>query len=340
MTTPSFCSLLSASRSGLRPILLVLFVSLGLTILAGCASTKEVPAWKQGDMIVLEARPNAGDNFTLTMEMDQSVDMSMMGQSIPMDQKQTYNYLYNIVEVDEEGVFMLEQELSRIRGSVESSMMGSQSFDTDDGEAGQVGEQMKAMIGVPIRARLTKKGEVVSVEGVEDLQARMSEEAFDEAQRKILEDALDPETFAQNLQTFSFYPDAPIAVGDSWTTTSSVRLGFPMTLESTYTLTRVEGTTAYLDVAVDTYTPDDAEPMAMGGGEMTMDMTGTMTGTAEVDLPSGLMTTMTTDQSMEADATVEAQGRTMDMQMSITGTMTQTLSGVPEATGEAAQASE
>jgi hypothetical protein len=79
---------------------------------------------------------------------------------------------------------------------------------------------------------------------------------------------------------------------------------------------------------MDVYTPDDAEPMEMGGGRMSMNMTGTMSGTARVDLVSGMMTNVNLDQQMEADATIDAQGQTMDMQMSITGTSTQTLSGI------------
>ena len=67
--------------------------------------------------------------------------------------------------------------------------------------------------------------------------------------------------------------------------------------------------------------------MNMGGASMTMNMTGTMSGTAQIHLPSGLMTLVEMEQDMTADATVDAQGGTMNMQMAITGTTTQTVEG-------------
>jgi hypothetical protein len=315
-------------RFSRRTTLTLIALIAGVLTLAGCSSSS-TPAWKQGDQYILSLRLEEGETFTGQMEMEQDIDMNMMGQSMQMAQTMTYDYGYAVVSRSEDGVITLEQTLERLRGSNENPMAGSQSYDTDDEESSsQVGEQMKAMIDVPIRMTITSKGDIQSVEGVEEIAARMQEEAMSEAQRKILEETLDAESFTQNMQTFAFYPDNPVAVGDTWDGSSQMNVGFPMQMDATYTLTEVKADTGYVDIMMDVYTPEDAEPMEMGGGTMTIDMTGTMSGTGKVDLVSGMMTSVTMDQQMEADATIDAQGRTMDMQMSITGTSTQTVSGL------------
>jgi len=306
----------------------VFALAAALLTLAGCSSTS-TPVWKEGDAYLLSIRLDEGEAFNGSMSMDQSIDMNMMGQSMQMQQTMTYDYDYSILTRDDDGTMTLEQTLQRVRGTTENPMVGTQSFDTDDDEgASQLGDQMTAMVDVPIRVTMTPKGQIQSVEGVDALMQRMQEEAMSEAQRRILEETLTPENFTQNMQTFNFYPDGPVAIGDSWDVKSQMKMAFPMTMDATYTLARVEANTAFFDVTMDVYTPDDAEPMEMGGGRMSMNMTGTMSGTARVDLVSGMMTNVNLDQQMEADATIDAQGQTMDMQMSITGTSTQTLSGI------------
>ncbi|PEN13766.1 hypothetical protein CRI94_06750 [Longibacter salinarum] len=308
----------------------VLTIVLTLFAVAGCSSSS-APAWKQGDAYILGLRVNEGESFSGTMAMDQSVDMQMMGQNMQMEQSMTYDYGYDVISRSDDGLITIEQTLQRVRGETKNPMAGTQTFDTDNEEdAAQIGEQMTAMIDVPIRFTMTEKGQIERVEGVDALVKRMQDQAMTDAQREILEESLTPESFTQNMQAFTFYPQNPVAVGDSWDVKSEMKMAFPMTTESTYTVTRVEADTAYLDVEMDVYTPDDAEPMEMGGGKMTMDMTGTMIGTAKVDLVSGMMTDVALDQNMEADAVIDAQGRTMDMQMSITGTSTQTLTGLGE----------
>ena len=296
----------------------------GALLFSACSSSSQTqapPAYIEGDQYVLAFRVPSGQTFDGTMEVDNDMDMFVMGQSMAMKQAQTFFYEYNVVSMEEEtGLITIEQTLRRVKGSVENDMVGAQSYDTSDEDGGgPMAEQQGAMLDVPIRFTMTPTGKVQSVDSVEDIRQRLSDNALSEAQRTMIEDMLGDGNFSSNMQTFSYFPDAPVSVGESWTTQNRVNTGMEMMMDATYTLDRVEADTAFLQVAIDTYTPDDAEVMENMGGEMTMDMTGTMTGTAVVDLPTGLIRSMDLDSQMDADATVSQGGQTFDMEMSITG---------------------
>ena len=295
--------------------------ALFFTACSSSSQTQAPPAYIDGDQYVLAFRVPSGKTFDGTMEIDNDMDMFVMGQSMAMKQGQTFFYEYNVVSVEEEtGLTTIEQTLRRVKGAVENDMTGAQSFDTSDEDGdGPMAEQLRAMVDVPIRFTMTPTGEVQSVDGVEDIRQRLSDNALSEAQRTMIEDMLGNDNFSSNMQTFSYFPDAPVSVGESWTTQNRVNVGMEMMMDATYTLDRVEADSAFLQVAIDTYTPDDARAMENMGGEMTMDMTGKMPGTAVVDLPTGLIRSLDLDSQMDADATVSQGGQTFDMEMSITG---------------------
>ncbi len=311
--------------------LAVLLLLVGALLFSACSSSSQTqvpPAYIEGDQYVLAFRVPSGQTFDGTMEVDNDMDMFVMGQSMAMNQGQTYFYEYDVVSVDEEtDLITIEQTLRRVKGSVENDMTGAQSFDTSDEDGGgQMGEQIGAIVDVPIRFTMTPTGDVQSVDGVEEIRQRLSDSDLTEAQKTMLDNMLGDDTFSSNMQTFSYFPDKPVSVGDSWTTQNRVSMGMEMMMDATYTLERAEADSAVLKVDIDTYTPEDARAMESMGGEMTMDMTGTMTGTAIVDLPTGLLRSINLNAQMEADAEINQGGRAIDMEMSINGKTVSTTS--------------
>lgn len=311
--------------------LTVLLLLAGALVLSACSSssqTQEPPAYVDGDKYVLAFRVPSGQTFDGTMEIDNDMDMFVMGQSMAMKQGQTYFYDYDVVSVEEKtGLITIEQTLRRVKGSVENDMTGAQSFDTsDENGGGAMGQQLGAMVDVPIRFTMTPTGEVQSVDGMDDIRERLTEDALNDAQKEMIEQMLSDDSFNSNMQTFSYFPATPVSVGDSWNSQKRVNMGMEMMMDATYTLDRVEADSAFLQVDIDTYTPDDARAMESMGGEMNMDMTGTMTGTAVVDLPTGLLRSMDLDAQMEADAQMNQGGQTIDMEMSIRGKQVSTTS--------------
>lgn len=310
--------------------LAALLLMAGAFLFSACSSSSQTqaPAYIEGDQYVLAFRVPSGQTFDGTMEIDNDMDMFVMGQSMAMKQGQTYFYEYDVVSVEEDtGLITIEQTLRRVKGMVENDMAGAQSFDTGDEDGGgQMGQQMGALVDVPIRFTMTPTGEVKSVDGMDDIRERLTDGALNDAQKDMIEEMLSDDNFNTNMQTFSYFPSTPVAVGDSWTTQNRMSMGMEMMLDATYTLDRVEADSAFLQVSIDTYTPDDAEPIGSMGGSMTMDMTGTMTGTAVIHLPTGLIRSMDLNAQMEADAEVNQGGQAIDMEMSINGRQISTTS--------------
>lgn len=303
----------------------------GALLFSACSSssqTQEPPAYIQGDQYVLAFRVPGGQTFDGTMEVNNDMDMFVMGQSMAMKQGQTFFYEYDVVSVEEEtGLITIEQTLRRVKGTVENDMAGSQTYDTGDEDGGgDIGQQVGALVDVPIRFTITPTGEVQSVDGIEEVRERLSDQTLSDTQESMLDNMFGDDNFRSNMQTFSYFPSTPVSVGDSWTTQSRMNVGMEMMMDATYTLDRVEADSAFLRVDIDTYTPQDARAMETMGGEMMMDMTGTMSGTAVVDLQTGLLRTMDLNSEMEADAEISQGGQVIDMEMSINGKTVSTTS--------------
>lgn len=315
-----------------RPLraLPLLMLALLVGVASGCSSSKEaMPVWKAAeDAYVLEARFQPGETYTSVMNMEQSMEMNVMGQTIPMTQTQRQEHTMDVVSL-EDSVYTIDRTLSRMQMSTESSAIPSQSFDseTDTSAAAMQSNPALALIDLPVRIEMTPKGEVLSVEGVEGMTAKMKESMQTEQQKEMIESALDAESIREAMRSISPYPESPVRVGDSWDVSYAMNMGMPIQVDATYTLTRVEGQTAYTNVSMTMKTPEGGAEMAAGMGAMTMTMDGTSNGTAQFDLPTGIQTQTDMDLNLDMNMTVEAQGQTMDMTATATGQMAQTIRG-------------
>lgn len=310
------------------PLLLMLALLVGVA--SGCSSSKEaMPAWKADeDAYALEARFQPGETYTSVMDMEQSMKMNVMGQTIPMTQTQRQEHAMNVISL-QDSVYTLERTLTRMQMSTESDAIPSQSFDTatDTSAAAVQSNPALALIDLPVRIEMTPKGKIMRVDGVEEMASKMKESLQGSLQKEQIESMLDPENIREAMRSISPYPEGPVRVGDSWDVSYAMNMGMPIQVDATYTLTRVEGQTAYTDVSMTMNTPEGGAEMAAGMGAMTMTMSGTSNGTAQFDLPSGLQTQTNMDLNLDMDMTVEAQGQTMDMTATATGQMSQTIRG-------------
>jgi hypothetical protein len=323
----------SVSLGGFRP-LWVLIVLLVL-ILAGCSSSKPAssPAWQTDEGYLLELRLDEGNTYAVETTMDQTMTMGMRGQSMDLEQKQTMSYRYDVREIAEDGTISMGYTMTRVRGETSMPAMGqSMAYDTEDttgqGRAGQMSRRMRAMTGRPVTVRLSPKGSVQAVTGVEALLDSLAAAQEDSMQAKLMRRMLGSEGVRQQLNlAFNIYPDRPVSVGDTWSTQSSIRVGVPMQVDATYTLDSLVNERAVIDTKMELSPGGEDKPMRMGGMAMDLDLNGDMTGTIHLDLPSGLprKSTMTIDVSGTGTAQGAAQGMSMQMELESKGTVTTTI---------------
>lgn len=319
----------SCSRTARGPVAACVAL-LAVALLTGCSGSK-TPVYKQGDAYVLQMRATSGDAYDGVMAVDQTMDMNVRGQAMQMSQSQSMHYRYAVTTASADSMTMT-RTLTRAHGSTTSPMGGgTQSFDTASDSTGAASTQLGAIVDLPVSMRMSRNGDVARVLGMQALIDSVATASGASGARAMTNQTLNPESMKENVSsTFGFYPDRPVAIGDSWTAQHAMNMGVPFTIDATYTLRSVEGTTALLDATYAVSSPDSSDGLDLNGMTMTLKMGGTMQGTVRLDLVSGMMEETTMDMNLSADATLTpAMGtQTLDMQMTMDGTTRSTLSPV------------
>ncbi|MGI4870161.1 MAG: DUF6263 family protein [Janthinobacterium lividum] len=149
---------------------------------------------------------------------------------------------------------------------------------------------MGGMIGKSLDITVTDKGEVTAVKGVEELKKAML--ADNPAIGPQLEQTLNENTLKSSMnQLFNIYPDHAVKPGESWTKNVTLNMGpAAMKLASTYKLASVQSGVAHLLV----------------DGKLSMDgmmaLTGTQSGTMDIDVATGLVLSSKLKQTLSSPA--------------------------------------
>lgn len=292
--------------------------------------------WETEEGYDLRLRPDDGSRYLATRTMDQDMDMTVMNRSMNMKQKQTITLRYDVTSTADRGGMDLDYTATRFQGETSIPAMGQNIvYDTADstatGRAAQMGQRMRAMTGHTLTAQLAPKGSVRAVTGVKALLDSMSAVSSNPRQVEFMRQMLGPEKVKQQLSlSFEIYPDAPVSVGDSWSRQSTVRMGFPVRAEATYTLDSIKAKRAVLDAHMDLRPTEGDDPMRMGGMQINMDLSGTVDGTIHVDLPTGLPVKQNLNVDLSGTGEMQRSGglggeRSIQMELQSTGTVTETI---------------
>ena len=176
-----------------------------------------------------------------------------MGQGIRQSQLQTLTLEAAVRGVEPNGNITVDWTYTRMQMSAE---MGRTSFEWDSDRPdpslgntppGAMIAPLQAMLGRTLTVVMTPLGETVELRGAEAMLAAMLEgmdPAFAQMMEEQLGSVFDEEQMAsQFMGGVATLPEAPVSVGDSWTTSTEVAmpmLGGTMTSETQNTITEVE----------------------------------------------------------------------------------------------------
>lgn len=234
------------------------------------------------------------------------MEMEMMGRSLGMEQEQILTHRYDVRNRASDGTVTLDYTTIRTQGEMAMPSLGqTMRYDSADttatGRAGQMSRRMRAITGHTLTARLSPRGSVQAVTGVEALLDSLTA-GQDTMQAKLLRRMLSPEAVRQQVNlNFNIYPERAVTPGDRWSSQSSIRLGVPMQIDATYTLDSIRSDRAFVDAHMRIASAEGDSTMRIGGMAMDMSLEGHMDGTILVDVPSGL--------PQETDLTLEMSGR-------------------------------
>jgi len=167
-----------------------------------------------------------------------------------------------------------------------------------------------ALVGQSLTMTMASDGSVSHIEGVDALLDHVLKEISvpSEAARATLEKQLRKQFGSKAVsemvkQMTATYPDKPVAIGGSWSKSMDVTRGFPVALDSTWTLRARRNGVATIDVKSRVRPSTNTDPVQMGPMSLTYSLKGEQTGTVQVDEASGWMLSSKLTQDISGQIT-------------------------------------
>jgi hypothetical protein len=154
---------------------------------------------------------------------------------------------------------------------------------------------------------MNEKGDIGSISGINEMMEKMTANASGLGPMTSgISGAFDEDNFKQNLkQAFGIYPGKPVKPGDSWSSSNNTNKGgMEIKSDNVYTLESVAGNIANIKVNSKISSPDT-----------TTNIAGTITGTMQYDIPSGVAVDGDLDTNMNMN--VNAGGQSIPMTIGI-----------------------
>ena len=271
-------------KTSRKIFLVALFVVLGAA--AACDGIGKVR---------LALRLAKGARYEVSLKADQFVSQTVMGVAQDVRQAIATDYAVTVEDVDSKGNTTLGFIYERIAVRI-SSPLGGMEYDSAAPPADVPPglSAYAAIIGKGFAITVTPDLKISRVTGIDELLASILEPfaALDEQTRqsveKMLREEFGEDAIRQTVeQSFRIYPDGPVGVGEQWSRTMRLRAGFPMILETTYTLAARKDGLATLAVRGAIRSDPESPDLEIGPMKLRVDLNGAQTGTTQVDEKTG-----------------------------------------------------
>lgn len=267
----------------------------------------------------LRLRLEAGKSYGTKMVADQIITQTLGGQTQIMTQSIGMAYTYDVQGVETDGTMRVKVTYDWVRVA-QDGPMGSFSYDSAHAPATipEAARAYTALVGQGFFLQLRPNGEIVDVQGVDQMLAHMLDAMGVPAgsERDELEASLRSQFGNEALkESFEkaalFYPDKPVAVGDSWSKDISLETGMPMVLATTWTLKARKDGVAVVETRSDVRRNPEAKPVEMAGMTIAYELSGEQSGSMELDEKTGWLLNGTMKQNLAGQ--ISAMGMTWPM---------------------------
>lgn len=261
----------------------ILIFFIALSIILSCNSKKET--------YELTMNYQAGDQWQYSMVMNESIRSEGPDGQLNEEKNSAFTLWDNLVkEVDQVGIITLQMTYRQIKMN---------NYDSEDTStwSDPYTMVMGPLIGKIITMKSDNKGWVKELTGAEGIYS-MGDSTVDDTRIA---------TETAQLKA-AIYPKQPVSVGDSWTNAHSISYGYPMHYKNTYLLKGVTDGIASIEVIAEMTPFPDAPPTVFGTVTLYQTLSGTMTGTIELEIESGLAIHSTYQQKIAGTYDMEILG--------------------------------
>ena len=256
----------------------------------------------------------AGSSYMCVMQMNQDLAQTTSGHDQTLEQELLISWRYDVIGSNDNGDIDLKLTYSRIKIKQDFGFQSSE-YDSDS-PPDYIEPSMRGYgvaVGSELGVRMSKKGHVIEMQGVDSMLDKMIEELdLPDSPAKNQMIAAMRSQFGEDAlkhaleQITGFYPESLVNPKDKWTSEKLVSAGFPMKVVDNYTLRSRKNGIAYIDVSSVITSSPDSEGVQMGPVSIFYDITGAHVGSIEVDESTGLPIRSEIDMSLSG--TVRASG--------------------------------
>lgn len=289
-------------KSNRTTLLLVLSLALALA-----------PGVRAQETVDLRLHLVKGDTRHITVTLEQTINQTVQAAVQTTTQRLAVTYTFEVTDADAQGNATVSVRYDAV--AFHATMPGGGAVDYDsaqprNGQSPPVASTLAALVGQGYSMVVTPEGTIAKVEGLpkmlESVLSRINlpEGPLRMAAERSVRQQLDEANLKQSLgDIFAPFPDHPVAVGQSWVRTREVRQGFPLKLETTYTLEKRDQGVATVKIAGSVATLPNAA-MDAGPVKMNYSLKGKQDGSLEIDERSGWTRESKLTQDLSGSATV------------------------------------
>ncbi|MBC7260303.1 MAG: hypothetical protein H5T65_13800 [Chloroflexi bacterium] len=243
----------------------------------------------------LKLRLEPGKSYSAKMIADQTITQTLMGQTQTITQSIGMAYTYQVQSVDPDGSMGVKITYDWVSYK-QDSPMGKVSYDSANPPATvpQAAIGYAALVGRGFSAKMTPTGEISDIRGADQMVSEILEamnlpagSARDQVEA-LLRTQLSDEALKDSFEKAAlFYPEKPVAVGDSWSGQIVLASGMPMILDTTWTLKARKNGVATVETRSDVRPNPGAKPMELAGMSISYELSGEQSGSMDLDEKTG-----------------------------------------------------
>lgn len=221
-----------------------------LTLFLGCLSCGTLLAQDQanGDKVKLRLNLKTGELRDFNYAMDATSNVKVGEQTVSMKMNMGMQMAISTVDVDAAGNHALQFRYDRVKFRMSGGGIKMKYDSRTDDPDNPATKAFGAMVGTALTFHLAPNGEVIKIEGADELAKRLAINlpGGEDALKKQLEN-----TKSQLGQIFATFPDKPVGIGDTWITMFETSPGpqMKMAVHATYTLAERRDGKAIIEVS-------------------------------------------------------------------------------------------
>ena len=268
-------------------------MSLTAVLAVGILVSQGYPANEKFD---LKLNLKKGQKFGMKMVGDQKISQMMMGQQQKVDRMIAMGMSFEVLAVDANGNMSIKTTYQTIHIKMEGPM-GVMEYDStrpeEAGATNPMSAMYKAMLGQSFMMKLSPKGGVLEIKGIDEMTEKMvdkmaTNDAMKQQMKEMVKNLISEDKIKEMIGAMvAPLPQKPVGIGEAWTNKISIPAGFPMEIDITNTLTGHKEGIITIQTNAKIESGDQPKPIEMGPMKMTMRMQGEQKGTTQIDKATG-----------------------------------------------------